>query len=93
MGHGAPDRMALRGRTVLAQHGQQVLVGPDEKGLVAGAEPGAAAGRVLEQLLVVGTPQGQHPGPRADRSLMASPLSPPPGLIVSRATSSGLSSA
>lgn len=43
----------LRG-AVPAQHGQQILIRSDEVGLVPGPEPGAAPGRVLQQLLIAG---------------------------------------
>jgi hypothetical protein len=52
----------VRRGPVLAQDGQEFFVRADEIGLVAGPEPGPAPGRVLEQLLV-GAPDGQHPGP------------------------------
>ena len=55
---------ALRGRAVLAQHGQEFLVRANEEGLVAGPEPGAPPGRMLQQLLVGRAPDGQHPRPR-----------------------------
>jgi hypothetical protein len=54
----------VRRRPVLAEDGQELFVRADEKGLVAGLEPGPAPGRVLQQLLVGGAPDGQHPGPR-----------------------------
>jgi len=48
----------VRGRAVLAEHGQQFLVRADEVGLVARPEPGAPPGRVLQHL-AVGTSDGQ----------------------------------
>ena len=59
MARGADDARrgaaALRGRAVLAQHGQEFLVRANEEGLVAGPEPGTPPGRVLQQLLVGAT--------------------------------------
>ncbi|HEY4701183.1 MAG TPA: hypothetical protein VIH64_04795 [Streptosporangiaceae bacterium] len=71
----------MRGGVIAAQDGQQFLVRADEEGLVAVAEPGATARRMASTRV------------RADSSLMARPFRPPPGLTVSRATSSGSSPA
>ena len=53
MARGADDARsgaaALRGRAVLAQHGQEFLVRANEEGLVAGPEPGTPPRRVLQQ--------------------------------------------
>ncbi len=52
------------GGAVAAQHGQQLVVGADQVGLISGLEPGGAARRVLEDGAVGRAAQGQDPGPR-----------------------------